>query len=282
MSVKLEADQMDLLDELLDGVKDDPTPQGDSTQSTQSTEPPQTDVDTGQGSANANDDLDQQDDKEPNDIDGSKDEPPAQTEPQTGDTVDQTAILREQILKLTEQLQKDPTQQVVQQDVKSPSDQEPKKEVKLENFLTAEELDKVIDEPEILNTAFGRAISVIEQNIQGVIQAEVNRQILVSRAVSDFYTSNQDLAPYSKFVQFVMHEVEQQNPDKTYADIFQLTANETRKRLGLAAGQQPAQRQKSQPGAQRPAFAGTKKGTARPAGKQEFFDPNAADLFNLQ
>lgn len=195
--------------------------------------------------------------------------------------IDQAAILREQIVKLTEQLQRDPLQQTIETDVKTEGTKvEEKKQEVLKAFLTEDEIDRIIDEPQLLNTAFNRAISVMQQNMQGAIQAEVNRQVMVSRAVSDFYTGNQDLAPYGKFVQFVMAEIEQQNPTKTYAEIFDLTASESRKRLGLGSVK-TVERQQSQPNQQKPAFAGSKKSTARPASKQEFFDPNAADMMNL-
>lgn len=200
------------------------------------------------------------------------------------DSTDPMALLRDQIVKLTEQLNADPMRQEVQDSIEPQHVQGKKAEeppTKLENFLTLEELDRVIDEPDVLNKAFGRAIAVIQQNMQGVIQAEVNRQVMVSRAVTDFYTANQDLAPYSKFVQFVMSEVEQANSSKTYAEIFDMTAKETRRRLGLGQTTEALSRQKSQPNQQRPAFAGSKKSTQRPAGKQEFFDSNAADMMNL-
>lgn len=223
-------------------------------------------------------------DGEPDEVDEQQEPAKQEDVSQEGeqDAPDSVAILREQIVKLTEQLSRDPLQQAVQEDITNKGQQTDveKKQAKLENFLTAEELDRVIDEPDVLNKAFGRAISVMEQNIQSVIQAEVNRQILVSKAVSEFYTTNQDLAPYGKFVQFVMSEIEQQNQDKTYAEIFQMTAEKARERLGLGGNTRVDERQKSQTNAQRPAFAGSKKSTARPAGKQEFFDPNAADMMN--
>jgi hypothetical protein len=193
---------------------------------------------------------------------------------------DVNALLREQIVKLTEQLQKDPFIQTVQEDVKK-DEKTDKAPEKLTAFLSEDEIDRIIDEPQLLNTAFNRALNVMQQSMQGVIQAEVNRQVMVTRAVSDFYTSNKDLAPYSKFVQFVMSEVEQQNPQKTYAEIFDMTATESRKRLGLGGGKPSVERQQSRPDQQKPAFAGSKKSTSRPAPKQDFFDQNAADMFNL-
>lgn len=203
---------------------------------------------------------------------------PQQEEPEQ----DINAILREQIVKLTEQLQSDPLVQSVQSKVedKEQPKQKPSQQSVLKAFLSEEEIDRVIDEPQLLNKAFERAIGSIEQSMQRAIQAEVNRQVMVSRAVSDFYTSHEDLAPYGKFVQFVMSEVEKSNPDKTYAEIFQMTANESRKRLGLGAAK-VQERQQSQPRTQRPAFAGGKSGNARPAARPDFFDPNAADMLSL-
>lgn len=267
MSEKMSEEQMGFLDELLGS----PAPDVD---------PPADDVDGIKGS----DEQDLNPDKSVEEPPQVQDEQPPAVGNQDQDAQDPMALLRDQIVKLTEQLNADPLRQTVQEDVPNNVEnqrQPDAKPAKLESFLTADELDRVIDEPDVLNKAFERAISVIQQNMQGVIQAEVNRQVMVSRAVTDFYTANQDLAPYNKFVQFVMSEVEQANSDKTYAEIFEITAKETRRRLGLGQSSEASQRQKSQPNQQRPAFAGSKRGTQRPAGKQEFFDPNAADMMNL-
>lgn len=193
------------------------------------------------------------------------------------------ATLREQIVKLTEQLQRDPYQQTVQSTVTTETEKDGKAtEQAIQAFLTEEEIDRIIDEPQLLNIGFNRVIAALQQNIQHAIQSEVNRQVMVSRAVTDFYTANNDLAPYGKFVQYVMAEMESLHPQKTYEDIFKLTASESRKRLGLTQVEQGTRTQSgSQSGKQKPAFAGTKQGTQRPAGQKEFFDPNAADLMNL-
>lgn len=227
---------------------------------------------------------------EPTEVaDGSSTEPAPEVSGEAAPAADApedvNAILREQIVKLTEQLNKDPMIQTVQEDPAGKEEFKKEDKKKLEAFLTDEEMDRIIDEPQLLNVAFNRAIGVMQQNMQSVIQAEVNRQVIVSKAVSDFYTTNQDLAPYGKFVQFVMAEVEKSNPDKTYADIFEITASETRKRLGLtgsATKEVSRSSRDSRPVAkQKPAFAGSKHNSQRPAGKQEWFDPNAADLFDL-
>lgn len=262
MAIKMEEEQIGFLDELLGGPTSDvPTEPAEIEQEVQ---------------------VNEEEQKETLEVQQPSESVPQQEQPANEE--DYVSVLREQIVKLTEQLGADPLRQSVQEKVPERSEQSssdaPKAQT-LQNFLTPEELDRVIDEPDVLNKAFERAISVMQQNMQGVIQAEVNRQVMVSRAVTDFYTANQDLAPYGKFVQFVMAEIEQTNSDKTYAEIFDMTAKESRRRLGLGQSSTVPDRQKSQVSQQRPAFAGSKRGTQRPAGKQDFFDPNAADMMNL-
>ena len=199
---------------------------------------------------------------------------------QEADTASTVESLRAQILSLSEALQKDPLKQSVSVDAKTDKqegspDRPPG--TALTDFLSAEELDRLIDEPALINTAFQRAQGSIIANVNQMVSAEVNRQILINRAVTDFYSSNADLLPYSKFVQFVMSEVESANQDKTYADIFETTAKECRKRLGLSTV--TTVNRETNKGTQKPAFAGSKKGNARPSGKQEFFDDAARDMF---
>lgn len=262
MAIKMEEEQLGFLEELLDG------PTGET-----STEGSEVQQEVLENEEVQEETLEVQ-------------QPIEEVSPQVDEPAeeDYISVLREQIVKLTEQLGADPLRQSVQEqipEVEAQKAEAAKEQKTLQSFLTPEELDRVIDEPDVLNRAFERAISVMQQNMQGVIQAEVNRQVMVSRAVTDFYTANQDLAPYGKFVQFVMAEIEQTNRDKTYAEIFEMTAKESRRRLGLGQSSTVPDRQKSQANQQRPAFAGSKRGTQRPAGKQEFFDPNAADMMNL-
>jgi hypothetical protein len=196
--------------------------------------------------------------------------------------------LREQILALSQAVGNDPKLQSVQQNVSAESEAsaavgtlagvDPK--TSIEQFLTVEELDRLIDEPGLINVAFTRSFTAMQANVQASIQREVNRQILVNRAVTDFYQANEDLLPYSKFVQFVMSEVEQSNKDKPYSEIFQTTASECRKRLGLSIGAKAPTRE-SNNGSQKPAFAGSKKSNSRPVQQKEMFDKNAMDMMSL-
>lgn len=188
--------------------------------------------------------------------------------------------LRAQILALSEQVGVDPKVQKVQETVETEAAKEQKtmqeaKEV-LETFLTEDELDRILDEPQLINKAIKRSQDAVLGSMGAIIQAEVNKQLMVNKAVTEFYTVNEDLLPYAKYVQFVMGEVEARNRDKSYAEIFQTTADECRKRLGLSTKVQTT-RETNKASGQKPAFAGSKRGNARPT-KPEFFDPAAADM----
>ena len=187
--------------------------------------------------------------------------------------------LRAQVLALTEQVSVDPLRQNVQQDVQAAADQGEQSTTQqaLEQFLSTDELDRLLDEPALINVAFNRAIQAMQVTTQRSVAQEVQRQIMISKAVTDFYSTNSDLLPYAKFVQFVMAEQEVLHKDKPYIEIFQTTASECRKRLGLSTP--GAVTRDTNKGSQRPAFAGSKRGNSRPATKGEFFDPNAADMF---
>ncbi len=215
-------------------------------------------------------------------------------EPEVDETELTISTLRDQVLQLTAALQKDPMRQVVQQTVQQDASgqvqagQQPAQQAQpiqqqaqtIQDFLTSDELDRLIDEPQLINVAFQRSQQQMLGSLGSIVQQEVNKQILISRAVTDFYQSNQDLLPYSQFVQFVMAEVEKTNQDKPYSEIFQTTADECRKRLRLtspATVKQPVRQSSS--GTQKPAFAGSKRGNARPAGQQSIFDENARDMF---
>lgn len=191
--------------------------------------------------------------------------------------------LREQLLNLTELVQVDPKVQSVKEDVSQQVIEQDQKVVDkaqqtLANFLTEDELDRIIDEPQLLNLAFQRAQAANSVQIGQLVQQEVQRQIMVSKAITDFYTANNDLLPYSKFVQFVMSDVESKNKDKTYGQIFEETASECRKRLGLANPNQQVRQTNN--GQQKPAFAGSKRGNSRPVGKEEWFDASAEEMMN--
>lgn len=208
--------------------------------------------------------------------------------------------LRAQILELTAKLS-NPVTQVYPEKVEGRETQEPAKPAKAATqepfvpgtYLSEDELDQIIDNPKLIAVAIQRAqediIKYMESrtqvasdtgNINQVVQQAVQQQIMVTKAITEFYDANQDLRPYAQFTQYVLAEVEQKalGTGKTYAEIFQETAETTRKRLGLPApGVQTVERGKTV--TQKPAFAGSKKGgNARPTEGKQWFDENAASM----
>lgn len=206
--------------------------------------------------------------------------------PQEDESAQVITSLRDQIIALTEQLGRDPLQQTVQATVETPSATAGELQQSIpaaQDFLTAEELDRIIDEPALINVAFQRQNQAVMRNVASLVAQEVNKQVLINKAVSDFYTANQDLLPYAKFVQFTMADIERQNPNKTFGDIFTETANECRKRLGLSATTTQSRSSVATSQTQRPAFAGTKRANARPsADTKTVFDNQVDDLFGVK
>jgi hypothetical protein len=160
-----------------------------------------------------------------------------------------------------------------------------KKLIETTEYLSKDELDEVIDKPELINKAIHgsvkNVISTLTDAMPQLINEAVRYRIMVNSAITEFYDANQDLRPFAGFVGSVLTQQEQINKDKTYGEIFELTAQECRKRLGLKA---PGS---TDPGSSttRPAFAGTRKGTGtKPATGQGagWFDANAADLFSAR
>lgn len=149
-------------------------------------------------------------------------------------------------------------------------------------LLSADELDKVIDQPELLNAAYQRANKSLVENLASVLPQVINvaveQEIKRNKLVTIFYESNSDLLPHADYVRLVMQEAEKKDPNRTYREIFNETATECRKRLGLkeqptlVGGQPTATVPKELP----PAFAGsrgTQGKTSTPAPKASF-DPD--------
>lgn len=265
----LDQEQLDMIGDMLDGPKEFIDPEIDQ-QEPSATPEPNKEVETPAP-------------------DGEALEPVAGQEPAEATQEDQTQStiesLRNQILALTEMVGLDPLKQAVQPNVTAQDPATPVQtaQATLENFLSPEELDRLIDEPQLINVAFQRFQSATAASMGSYVQQEVSKQLMINRVVTDFYQANEDLKPYANFVKFVMAEVEGANKDKPYTEIFQTTATECRKRLGLANTAVSGQSREPNKAAQKPAFVGNKRGNARPsAGDGEFFDPNAAEMFNLR
>lgn len=156
------------------------------------------------------------------------------------------------------------------------------------DFLSKEQLDQLIDKPELINEALYNSrvemADLLTEALPSLINVAVNREIIMQRTVASFYDQYQDLKPHSQYVQMVFKEIEQGNRDKTYSELFSLTATVSRKRLGL---KEPSSSEVKEENAQstqvkvKPAFAGSKAGNGVSLdknGKKEIFDKAASDL----
>lgn len=140
----------------------------------------------------------------------------------------------------------------------------PEQQFDLSQLITDEELDQMIDKPEVVREALNRVrlatLNEAGRILPDIIRQEVNMQVTVGRLVTDFYDSNRDLIPYADYVSHVMRGEEQKNPNKSYREIFETVAQESRKKLGLKkiTESNPSSTDES------PAFAGKKRNAGRP------------------
>ena len=88
-----------------------------------------------------------------------------------------------------------------------------------------------------LQIAHSHTVETIYKNMASslpqVVSEQVNYNQKISEVVKEFYKSNDDLAAVKPTVQAVMQSVQGKNPGKDLAEILTITAEETRKLLGL-------------------------------------------------
>lgn len=156
------------------------------------------------------------------------------------------------------------------------------------DLLTQDELDVVIDKPELLNAAYKKKNEQLVQHLFGalpnIVESYVQKEIQVNKLVTTFYEMYDDLRPYADFVKLNMGEIEKANPTMTYKDIFEKTATQCRKRLGLKEQPSGNEGRKSTGGKVPAAFAGSKSNMSKASmvEKKPLFDENAADLLNFR
>lgn len=130
-----------------------------------------------------------------------------------------------------------------------------------QDFLSPEQLDQLVDKPELVNVAINSAVGNVVDSFVSIIPAiaasVANQQIILSTMAKDFYDANADLVPYKDFVATVAKVIEKENPEGTFQDIFSKTAERVREKLALKPTVAAA------PGV-KPAFAGGRN-SARPA-----------------
>lgn len=217
-----------------------------------------------------------------------------ETEPTADEII---ASLRQQILELSAPRQVYPQENVttaekpaevpakVSQEVSGPQGIEQILQVLGDNkFLSDEELDRIIDEPQLLNDALRRSqenmLKQLSSALPQMMREEARKQNMIQMAVQEFYTMNPDLAPFAKFVQYVFAEQEHANPNITYEELFNKSAEISRKRLGLK--NPTAATAERAPGVkQNPGFAGTRSSARRPSTTGPKIDPDMAEVLGI-
>lgn len=129
-------------------------------------------------------------------------------------------------------------------------------------FMSKEEIDTVIDKPELLIKSLNSVRRRTVEDMMGVlpmlIAEQVTSVIATQRVITEFYEANSDLNPFRNFTQSTYERVYAANSDKPMNEILKLTADTVRKDLRLAT---PVPKE-TKP-AKEPKFPADKSGGAR-------------------
>ena len=113
------------------------------------------------------------------------------------------------------------------------------------DFISDEQFDEITTSKEafnkFLNTFYQKTISDSRQilgegvlrSIPDVLRTNFQQMIALHEMRKEFYSNNKDLIPYAKVVASTMEEVAAKNPDKSYDELMNEVATETRKKLNL-------------------------------------------------
>lgn len=152
------------------------------------------------------------------------------------------------------------------------------KEPDVKDFLTPEELEKMKDDPSVVNEGFKRMYAKLRedalQNMPKVITSTAKREDELNKAVTAFWSDNEDLKPFKNHVVAVATMIEDKYPGLSPEQIFSLTANQVRKDFHMqkvAKTTQAAATTKTQESSARkkkPAFAGGTGGGATSQSKK--------------
>ena len=147
-------------------------------------------------------------------------------------------------------------------------------ELKIEDFLNEDELDRVNDHPELLNVAFGRAMKTMLEQVSsalGVIaplQKEVRAlpkqvseavggQLEFNNLITDFYKDNPDLTKASRVVHMqyrsLLTDAQKEGKKTTIGELYDQAGDEVREMLSIPkAAVKPGERKPALPGARTP------------------------------
>lgn len=156
------------------------------------------------------------------------------------------------------------------------------------NFLDGVDLDSLYENPQALNDVLTRvhnmatehgasmAAERVLRQVPELVVGYVSRHTAMTNMVNDFYKENPDLTNVKQTVAAVANDLHAKNPDWDADKIFQETAGETRKLLGL---KKEAQQKARQANTKKPAFAG-QRGTRRQEPKVTGLQKEINDLIS--
>lgn len=105
------------------------------------------------------------------------------------------------------------------------------------DFIGDEDIDDVVSTKEKFNQAMTRVVNLTAQtivrNLPSMVQTQVATHSSLREATESFYKENEDLLPVRKTVGNVADQVAAEHPDWTIPQLFEETANRTRKILGI-------------------------------------------------
>ena len=170
--------------------------------------------------------------------------------------------LRDQIIAMAEQgfnvqSPDDVEETTLEEDTEEIKDTEPIKldELKIEDFLTEDEVDRVNDHPELLNAAFLRAmtsfkeyvdatlkgnLSPLQQEVRALpkqVSTAVGEQMNFQTFVNDYYKDNSDLTKASKVVYMtyrnLLTEAQKAGEKTTIGELYSKAGDEVRVMLSI-------------------------------------------------
>ena len=188
--------------------------------------------------------------------------------------------LRDQIIAMAEQgygvQSPDEVEEAPSKEEETPKETEKPKpialeELKIEDFLNEDELDRVNDHPELLNTAFTRFVTTFKDYIEstmGVIaplreevralprqvSKAVGSQLDFNTFVTDFYKENPELTKASKVVYMQYRDLltgaQKEGKKTTIGELYSKAGDEVRDMLSIPkATAKPGERKPALPGA---------------------------------
>lgn len=207
--------------------------------------------------------------------------PPAEEKPAEKDEI---AEMREMLNTYARQLAASKEQPVEQPPVegeRTPSATVPKDIPKdIIKFLTQEEADILIDQPDVLNAVLTRVFYAAQESVLKSIpdttRKAAQEQVAVLLRADRFYGANKDLVPYKDFTALVAGEIELQNPTWDIDKVYEETAKVTRARLRL--GDLAEERTNTPPADTSPAFPNRQPGSRKPNSAPRVVDEQISEM----